>query len=209
MQVSLLGLTFHEFDVGMTDVILFLFCLFFLYQLFKYKAKKEALLIFLGLTASSLFGALFHFFFPLKATTPDGFFVWSLVALSIGLIIFGALSYTVKAFSKNKKLYWAVPIIYVGVFIAHFFFVSYTYPGIILFYGPSILLLGVLAVVKLFHTDHVYSYLLGGVILSFLAAFVQVSKINIHPEYFNFNSLYHSIQLVGIYSMYLFFMKIK
>lgn len=209
MQVSLLGLTFYEFDVGMTDVILFLFCFFFLYQLLKYKAENEALLIFLGLTASSLFGALFHFFFPLKATTSSGFFMWSLVALSIGLIIFGALSYSVRAFSKNNKLYWSIPLIYVGVFITYFFFVSHTYPGIILFYGPSILLLGILAGVKLFRTEYVYGYLLGGVVLSFLAAYVQVSHINIHPEYFNFNSLYHSIQLVGIYCMYLFFMKIK
>ena len=209
MQISLFGLTFHEFDVGMTDVLLFLFCLFFLYQLLKYKAEKEAVLIFLGLTTSSLFGALFHFFFPLKATTPPGFFVWSLVALSIGLIIFGALSYTVKVFSKNKKLYWLAPLIYVGVFMTHFFFISYTYPGIILFYGPSILLLGIVSCIKLFKTEYIYGYLLSSVLLSFLAAFVQVSHINIHPEYFNFNSLYHAIQLIGVYCMYLFFIKIK
>ena len=113
MKLSFLGATINEFDIGATDFILFLFCLYFLCQLLHYKVKIDVLSIYIGLTSSSLLGSFFHFFFPLKDKTTLGFLVWFLVAFSIGLVIFGVVHYCMRTFLAYKKIYRIVPVTYV------------------------------------------------------------------------------------------------
>ncbi len=207
MDVTLWGIIFHEFDVGITDFALFFFCGYFLYRLIKARAERPSLLIMGGLAGSALVGAFFHFFFPQKAETPLGFFVWSLVALAIGCVIFGVLLYALRTRFRQRVVYLAVPWIYVGAYALYFFFVDYHYPGIILFYGPSVLLLGWVAIAGVSQQRRFHVYLLCGVILSVMAALVQLFRVSVHPVYFNFNSLYHVIQLAGVYCIYLFFLR--
>ena len=209
MQVSILGIIFHEFDVGFTDILLFLACSYFLYKLIKHNSQKESIYIFTGLAFSSLFGAFFHFFFPLKATTFAGMVMWSSVAISIGLIIFGILNLCIEQFFQQKSVYKLLVYVYLTIYFLYFFFFSHAYLTIIIFYGPSLLLLGLVAMYNYLKMDKKSIYLLIGVILSFFAAYIQVSKISINEVYFNYNSLYHIIQLIGIYYFYIYFKSVS
>src|SRR3989344_7419783 len=77
----------HEPDVAITDLILFIESILFAWLFYKqtsnhFLLRKLLILLFLSLGASSFIGALFHAFFPAKATTAEGFIVWILVAFS-------------------------------------------------------------------------------------------------------------------------------
>lgn len=205
MTLTVFGITLHEFDVGLTDLILAIFCIYWLLLLLKNTADRSAIIIFWGLISSSILGAVFHFFFPLKAETTAGAIMWVMVAVSIGLIIFGMLKLIIGSLNLKSKFWQTAPYVYVVLYLSYFSFISYAFPSIILFYGPTVTLLGLVAFIKFLKGEQLYKHLLIGVILTLIAAGVQVLKLDIHPQYFNFNSLYHTIQLVGLYYFYHFF----
>ncbi len=39
---------------------------------------------------------------------------------------------------------------------------------------------------------------IGGILVSFVAAFIQQAGLGIHPDYFNHNSTYHLVQAFGL-----------
>ena len=48
-----------------------------------------------------------------------------------------------------------------------------------------------------------YAYGIMGVVLIFLGSFVQIAKISLHPIYFNHNALYHMIQFIAVWLLFL------
>jgi hypothetical protein len=157
--------------------------------------------LFALLSASSLLGAVFHAFFPLKAGTAGGHAVWMLTGISIALTT-SAVWYINAALTRYRKLGRLVELLVPVYFLAFayaLFFVDYTFRTMISFYAPAVVLLAIIAVRTYVKSrSREWLYLTLGTGLSFTAAGVQAMKIGVHPVYFNFNALYHLIQGIAL-----------
>src|SRR3954464_9544156 len=89
MAISLFDVVLHEPDVALTDLALSVETLVFALLFVRMRPADSALrvraaLLFAALSASSLLGALYHGFFPLRTATPGGWLVWILTMTAIG-----------------------------------------------------------------------------------------------------------------------------
>jgi hypothetical protein len=213
MTIDLFGIPIHEFDVAITDLLLFAESAIFIYFLWQKQSTQTVLrrlliLLFLALGASSLLGALFHAFFPAKATTTGGFTFWMLVAASIGITACALWCINALVFKGKNFFKMILPFVvfYMVAFMYVVFFINYQFKTIILFYAPPMIILGLVSLMKFFR-DHDFAWIgvFVGVMLSFVAATIQYLQISIHPVYFNFNAFYHVIQGISLGVIFLSF----
>lgn len=209
-MITILGIQIYEFTIAFSDLILFIESIFFASLL--YKKNRHGFFLFLFLGMSSLLGAIFHAFFPLKAESPGGFIIWMLTTAIIGLVTVTIL-YTITHLLNHRFLFKIIHIftlIFLGLYLYMIMFVDYDYPMVIRFYAPVILLLGAVGLWK-FITDKeiIWFYLIAGIILSVTAAGIQSLKLSFDPIYFNYNTLYHIIQGVALIFLYFFFKKFR
>ena len=213
MTFDFYGISIHEFDVAITDLLLFIESVFFAYFLYKQQSSQVLLrrlliFLFISLSISSLLGALFHAFFPGKVTTIIGFIFWMLVANSIGITasVVWSINALISKGSKFFKTTLPFVAVYMIVFAHTMLFINYQFKTIILFYAPPMLILALVSLLKFFR-KHSYAWigLFIGVTLSFIAATIQYLKISVHPVYFNYNALYHVIQAISLAIIFLSF----
>ena len=129
--------------------------------------------------------------------------LWKLTVYAIGLASFFLLTGTLSAciLPSVRRFVILIPyvqlIVYVLWMVTHddFRYVIYEYA----FTNLSILALQLHAGVT--HKSMSAPWLVGGVLVSFLAAAVQVNEIAPH-HHFNHNDLYHVIQIGGMYLFY-------
>ncbi|MSU55928.1 MAG: hypothetical protein EXS51_01270 [Candidatus Taylorbacteria bacterium] len=213
MAFDLFGIPIHEFDVAITDILLFIETILFSYFLYRSQStqiilRRLLVLMSFSLGMSSLTGALFHAFFPAKATTAEGFAVWMFVVTSIGIT--ACFVWCINALIlKGVKFFKTIlpfVVLYMVAFIYVIFFINYQFKTIILFYAPPMIVLALVSLVK-FLRDHNLAWIgvFTGVILSFVAATIQYLQIGIHPVYFNFNAVYHVIQGISLAIIFLSF----
>ncbi len=184
-----------------------------MYLLYKLQPPQTSLrrlliLLFISLGTASLFGALFHAFFPEKATTAGGFMTWMLVANSIGVTAsvvwcINALLFRGTSFFKAMLPF---AVIYMAIFAYAMLYINYQFKTIIFFYAPPMVILALASLLK-FSRERVYAWiwLFVSVMLSFVAATIQYLQISIHPVYFNYNALYHVIQAISLAIIFLSF----
>ncbi len=207
MELVLAGVHLYEFDIGLSDILLGILCLYFLIVLLRRQAHRSASLIFFWLTISAFSGAIFHFFFPLKTETFGWLFTWSIVAISIGIIIFWTLQFLLWKIHIAPVYQWIIVFGYQWLFLFHFFFMSYSYPGIIMFYAPVIIFLWVYWIWKYVFTKKLYYLMLFiWILLSICAGIVQLTHFSLHDTYLTYNTVYHIIQWFGIFWIYYFFL---
>ena len=216
MTFQLWGATLHEFDVAFTDFLLFVESGLFACLLARLKTPENmlqrlfcALFVLLGI--SSLLGALFHAFFPAKATTPGGFVMWMLIGLSIGLA--AVVIWYINAYILNLGRFLRVMPLFTGIYLLIFIyvlvFVSYQFKTIIAFYLPPMIVLAVVSFVRWRQTRAVHwLWMFMSIGLSFVAAAIQFLRIGIHPVYFNHNAVYHVVQGVALALLFLAFSRI-
>ncbi len=191
-----------------TDYVLVALCGFFAWRLWRVgKGAAQASVCswaagFACLGLASLAGGTFHGFSMLlsQAVLQE---LWKLSVYAIGLASFFLLAGTLSAciVPPVRRFVILIPyiqlIVYVLWMATHddFRFAIYGYA----FTNLSILALQLHAGV----TRRAMSapWLLGGVLVSFLAAVVQVNGIALH-DHFNHNDLYHVIQMGGMYLFY-------
>ena len=129
--------------------------------------------------------------------------LWKLTVYAIGLASFFLLTGTLSTciLPSVRRFVILIPyvqlIVYVLWMVTHddFRYVIYEYA----FTNLSILALQLHAGVT--HRARSAPWLVGGVLVSFLAAAVQVNGIALH-HHFNHNDLYHVIQIGGMYLFY-------
>lgn len=209
-MMTFLGMRIYEVNVAVTDFVLFLESGIFAWLLFRQGKRSLGVFLFAFLGISSFSGAIFHAFFPLKAESPGGLIIWIFTTASIGLVavtvlhIVGRLSGS-SVVSKVMRI--AAPVFF-ACYAYALLFIDYGYLMVIKFYGPVILLLGVVAAAK-YSTSRkaVLLYLLAGVGLSIIAGVVQSLHVNIGISYLDYNTLYHIVQGIGLVFLYLFFRK--
>jgi hypothetical protein len=218
-MTTLLGIQIHEFSIALSDLILFIESGIFAYLIYRRASeglnfktiKGLSFFLFFFLSISSFLGFLFHAFFPTKTDTGGGWLVWMLTAISIGLI--SVIIWYVDALLLNKKSIYRFINYFVGIFLLVYlvtvFFIDYHYPTIIKFYAPPILLLGAVALMRSIATkSRTWIYLFSGILLSLIAAGVQALHFSFDPIYFNYNTLYHIIQGIGLVLLYVSFSRL-
>lgn len=190
-----------EIDVTLTDYALALLCTWFSLHL---KRSKLWMLFFASVGLAALAGGSVHGFF-LDESTLGYRILWPATLLAVGLTAVSAWMITGElVFGRKARRYfggfaalWFLA--YAGIVLV----VSQSFKVVIMNYGPGMLALLVVSLWKYWSTRHpAFRALASGLIISFVAAFVQQAQIGIHPLYFNHNSTYHLIQAVGLLGIY-------
>ncbi len=212
-MINILGVHVYEFSVAVTDFILFIESFLFTYFLYKQKTSQILLrrffiLLFLSLSTSSLLGAIFHAFFPQKTATINGFVVWILIAVSIGITasLVWCINGIILKGNKLLKIILPFAILYLLTFIYVLLYVNYQFKTVIIFYVPPMIIFALISLIQ-FLKNHLsaWLYLFLGIIISFIAAIIQYLQISLNPVYFNFNSFYHLIQGIALIIIFLSF----
>jgi hypothetical protein len=160
--------------------------------------------LFFATGLAALFGGVFHGF---AAASQYGDTLWVLTLVTVGIsgynlwLVLGELVLTERLHRILKSLLRVALGAYVGyIFMGERNF----YVAILAYIPPAILLMGLL-VRRMFSSPKRHEvYGLISLILSFVAATIQQLKIDLHPEYLNHNAIYHLMQAIGCWLLYLY-----
>ncbi len=196
----------YEPAVALTDFVLTLECAV-LFVLLRRGAKSPLRSAFLSMFAATavaaLLGRLVHAFLPDETTLAYG------IAWRATLLIIGAAA--VSAFLAGAYLLFPaerVPLlrkIAAGSYLAYLlwlFFVSMKFRVAIAYYLPAtVLLLIAFLVVRRRREGAMIGAV--GVLLTLIAAAIQQARIGIHPVYFNHDAVYHVVEMVALWLLFL------
>ncbi len=191
-----------------TDYALVALCGFFAWRLWRVGREAAQASVcswaagFACFGLASLAGGTFHGFSALfsEAVLQE---LWKLTAYAIGLASFFLLTGTLSACLLPSVRRFALLIPYVQLIVYAFWMATHDDFRYVI-YDYAFTNLGILALQ--FHAgiaNRTMSapWLVGGVLVSFLAAAAQVSGVSLH-QHFNHNDLYHVIQMGGMYLFY-------
>jgi hypothetical protein len=218
MNMELIALSIHEPDVALTDLGLAILGGYFGWRLRRSlpvlgageRLKKAGFVIMVGLASAALFGAIFHAFFPAKTATPPGRIAWAPVVLSIvtvaATLLWLALSLLLPRLSRTVAR--GLLLVYCAAFVTIALLVDDSFGGIVRFYGPTVVLMLVAAVIQAARTRSVgWALIAGGFAISIIAAVLQQAGVSIHPRYFNHNAVYHVVQGLALVVLYYGFVR--
>jgi hypothetical protein len=151
---------------------------------------------------ASLAGGTFHGFSTLfsEAVLQE---LWKFTAYAIGLASFFLLTGTFSACIVPSVRRFAMLIPYVQLIIYVLWMATHDDFRYVI-YDYAFTNLGIVALqlhAGIFRRAASAPWLVGGVLVSFLAAAAQVSGVSLH-QHFNHNDLYHVIQMGGMYLFY-------
>jgi hypothetical protein len=201
-------MSFSEPTTMATDYVLVVLCGFFGWRLWRVgKGAAQASVCswaagFACFGLASLAGGTFHGFSMLfsQAVLQE---LWKLTAYAIGLASFFLLTGTLSACIVPSVGRFVILIPYVQL-IGYVLWMSAHDDFRYVIYDYAFTNLGILALqLHAGVTRRALSapWLAGGVLVSFLAAGVQVNEIALH-RHFNHNDLYHVVQMGGMYLFY-------
>jgi hypothetical protein len=199
-----------EPDVALTDYALAVECGVFAYLLSRQASRNRSLsawfvLFFGATTGAALAGGTVHGFF-LDERTLGARVLWPAALLALGLVALAAweigatLRFAPPLVRKISLVARAEFVVYAGVV----FFVSQAFAVAVLNYLPAMLFLVVVFGLE-YRRTRARAVRLGfvGLVLSLVASAIQQSGIALHPVYFNHNALYHVIQVVALFMIFL------
>jgi hypothetical protein len=201
-------MSFSEPTTMGTDYVLVVLCGLFAWRL--WRVGKEAAQAsvcswaagFACFGLASLAGGTFHGFSMLfsQSVLQE---LWKLTVYAIGLASFFLLTGTLSACILSSVRQFAMLIPYAQLIVYGFWMATHDdFRYVIYEYAFTNLSISVLQLhAGVTRRTMSALWLLGGVLLSFLAAAVQVNGIALH-YHFNHNDLYHVIQMGGMYLFY-------
>lgn len=166
-----------EPTTAITDFLMAAVALFFAFRLIG--AWRWAF-VFTGIAA--LAGGLYH-------SSPSTV-VWKITVYSVGL---GTLFLLIAGSRRLRFFAIAEFVIYAIWMATHDDFIY-----VIIDYGSGMLLV---AAVYIINYNRASKFVLASIAVAAIGAFVQAARISIHPR-FNFNDLYHVIQMVSLWLLY-------
>jgi hypothetical protein len=180
-------MTIHEPMTLATDYLLTIAAAVFAMRL--WRTNRQWALAFLFTAAGSFFGGTYHGFGPVVGVLTAAV-LWKLTVFSIGLASF----FLVLGSGRALLLVALVKlIVYMSWMTVHSDFV-----WVVIDYGIALLIVGV---VQLVRRGPSTPWVIGSIVVSVLAALVQMSRLTLH-QHFNHNDLYHLIQLVALWLLY-------
>ena len=197
-----------EPDVTLTDYGLALECAVFAWLVWRSRSGEGGVrpwmfLFFASLSASSLFGGTVHGFF-LDPATSGHVVLWPLTLLGIGVTALSGWAIGAHLVIRPEAARWIirVAVLQLMLYGAVVVFVSAAFWVAVANYLPAALFLLVAFVMVAWRGEPVGAAgaTIGawGLVLSLVAAAIQVLQISVHPSYFNHNSLYHAVQAVAL-----------
>jgi len=201
-------MSFSEPTTMATDYVLAVLCGVFAWQLWRVgKGSAQASVCswaagFVCFGLASLAGGTFHGFAMLfsQAVLEE---LWNVTVYAIGLASFFLLTGTLRAsiLPPVRRFVILIPyvqlIAYVLWMATHddFRYAIYDYAC------TNLSIVGLQLYAGISRRAVSAPWLIGGVLVSFLAAAIQVNEIALHRQ-FNHNDLYHVIQMAGMYLFY-------
>jgi len=197
-----------EPDVTLTDFALAAECAVFCALALRWAASNQRLrywwvVLFASIGLGSLLGGIVHGFVEPGPTSET---LWRATLLSLGLTTLATWTIGAQLALREPAATWVrgAAIAQVIVYTIVVLFVSSTFIVAIATYVPATLFLLVALVLTYRRAPHrALAYGIGGLVLTFVAAAVQQLRIAIHPVYFNHNALYHVIQGVALFLIFL------
>ncbi len=194
-----------ELVVSVTDLVLAVESAYFALRLAQVAQSREgkiSSLVFCLLAAASLLGSIFHAFFPLKEQTPLGWDLWILTASVTGLIAIALWALSASVVAGKRTVYVAVALAGVG-FYGFFYWltrIDFHFKTVVFFYAPALLVFFCIAIARSAQRRAGWRYISFGLLLTVIAAGVQVSSISV--GIIDHNAFYHLFQAAGLFYLY-------
>jgi hypothetical protein len=203
--ISVLGFLFFEPMVVLTNVLFFVFSLFFFRDIIKYKnsyAKQMAyFILFLGI--SSLFGAVGHtihyqlgnVFFEIILLFMNAFSLFAVYFLFRATFTYSDPEKEMSKFFMNALIVWILAMLFISWIQADFTLIK-IHAGLILLYT-----LFVHYQKYLQSKERGNELLILGVLVSFLPILVHSLRLSIH-QWFNYKDLAHFFMILSLIIIY-------
>jgi hypothetical protein len=199
-----------EPDVALTDYLLALECALFA-SLICFRGNTKAplrlrfSLFFASIGVATLAGGTVHGFF-LDTTTLGYRILWPVTLMASGSAALAAWTIAARLWLSEKMERWVVVLAlleFVGYCAVVLFFSQQFSVAVANYLPPAFFLLA--AFYKLHRHMRIRALRLGtlGFALTFIAAAVQQAGVGLHPVYFNHNALYHVIQALALFYVFL------
>jgi hypothetical protein len=200
-----------QLDVSLTDYGLAVECLWFSYRMARLPAETAFALprlftaFFLSIAIAAVAGGTVHGFF-LNESSLGNRILWPFTLVVVGLTaLFGVQIGAALQFPRSSAGYVnrgaaMISLAYCAVVL----FVRRDFRIAILDYVPALVFLGV-AFLLAYRRRKTPILLIGsiGVCTMLFAAAAQQAKIGIHPVYFDHNALYHVLQGIALFMVFL------
>ncbi len=177
----------------LTDYVLAAECIFLGALLFR--SNPLWAISFFVLAVAAAAGGTYHGFIG-SMSGPTAQVVWKITLYSIGLATLLMLSATLIAYMPDpwKNIFLVITVLQ---FVVYVLIVSGSndFRYVIYNYVPATIAILLLAII------HKNFWLVGAVIISFAGAAIQRSGVQLH-KHFNFNDIYHLVQMVAMYFFY-------
>lgn len=190
-----------EPDVTLTDYALALECVVFCALLLRggpwhQPLRRWWVFFFASIGVAALIGGTVHGFLPGNAA------LWTATLLTLGATSLAA--WMIGSYLLALPAIRRAAVVLLLVYVAVVLFVRQEFLVAIAMYLPATLFL-LVAMVRVHRTtrERAVAIGIGGLALTFVAAAVQQLKVGLHPVYFNHNALYHLIQFVALWLLFI------
>jgi hypothetical protein len=192
----------------LTDYVLALFTLYLAVRLLKLglSNQQNSILLwggaFIATALAAVAGGTSHGF-ALYLGEVAKIAIWKTTVYSIGLASFFMLSGTIIATISTKFGVWLLAATVLKFLVYAVWMVKHNdFRYVIFDYVPAMLGVILLLIYAFFsRKDRSVGWIISGVLVSFAAAGIQQSGFTIH-EYFNYNDLYHVVQIGAMFLLF-------
>jgi len=196
--------------VSLTDFALAIECIVFTVLLARLQASDAVLrrwfvVFFASVAAASFLGGTMHGFFE-YSTNPFRTVLWTATLLAILVTSFATWSIAAILQLNEPASLWVrrFALAQILVLTVVVLFVSRQFVVAIVAYLPAtVFLLVAFSTAYLSTREPALKAGIAGLVLTFIGAAVQQLKLAVHPVYFDHNALYHVIQFVALWMIYL------
>jgi len=189
-----------EPDVTLTDYLLAaecaVFCVLLLREQVRDPLRRWWVIFFASVGLAALIGGTVHGFLPGNTV------LWTATMLTLGVT--SVAGWFIGSLLLGMRWLRPVAVVLLGIYAGVVLFVNSTFVVAIAMYLPATVFL-LLAMVARYATSRDPGVGIGvaGLVLTFVAAAVQQLKVGVHPVYFNHNALYHLIQFVALWMIFI------
>src|SRR5579871_2678895 len=199
-----------QLDVALTDYVLTVECGIFIYLLAPVRKNLRSLqfwfvIFFLSIGLAALIGGTVHGFFDHSRRVGDRI-LWPMTMVVIGMTSLAGIQVAATMYFGGKHAYRILGIVFASFLVYCFIVLRITDNFLVAIVGylPALIFLGAVFMKDYLATRR-NAYLAGflciGTVL--LASIIQQARVSIHPQYFNYNALYHVLQGAGLLMIFM------
>lgn len=202
-----------EMMVSLSDFLIALLALIFSWKLWALSANQKQLRnnflgLFMAVAVGAILGGIYHGFLSGGENRLAAGFaavVWGLTLISVGVSAYNLWLIDIQLVVSERMFKWGRHVVrgLLLVYLLVVIFGSRDFRVAIIAYVPPALVLFFILVLRIARQRNRFHFVgIGGLILTFLAAYVQQAKISISSDYLNYNVVYHLLQALGLWGLY-------